>query len=63
MLPADGPAQVYKRGNGWFVRSDDELETALKQIGSADLPSMQRNSYELAQEILDYKVLAERVLR
>jgi 1,2-diacylglycerol 3-alpha-glucosyltransferase len=60
----DVPAhEVYQRDNGWFVRSDDELELALRALGAADLPAMQANSYALAKEILDYRVLAERVLR
>jgi glycosyltransferase involved in cell wall biosynthesis len=60
----DVPAhRVYQTGNGWFVSSRAELVAALREVVTADLAGMQANSFKIAQEMLDYSVLAERILR
>lgn len=60
----DYPAhRVYWRENGWLVRDDEMLAKAFAEAGSADLAAMQANSVRIAREMLDYAVLAERVLR
>lgn len=55
--------RIYQRDNGWFISGDEGLERALAELAAAPLPAMQANSYAVAKEMLDYKVLAERVLR
>ena len=64
VILADVPAhQVYKRENGWFVRSEVELANALSEVARADIPAMQKNSECLAREMLDYRVLANRIIQ
>lgn len=60
----DAPAhKVYQRGNGWFIGGDQSLSAALGELATADLAAMQANSERLARELLDYSILADRVLR
>ncbi|PWG02098.1 glycosyltransferase family 4 protein [Sphingosinicella humi] len=60
----DVPAHVpYQRENGWFVSDQAGLVAAMREASSADLISMQTNSRQLAMDMLDYSVLAERILR
>jgi hypothetical protein len=59
----DVPAHaVYHRNNGWLVQGNDNLAAALSQLNTADLENMKLNSYRVAKELLDYTVLAKRVL-
>ncbi len=55
--------EIYKRQNGWFVQSQRDLEAALREVPHADLGAYSENSYRLACEMLDYSVLAQRILR
>ena len=55
--------RIYRRANGWFLGQEGDLGRALSELSAADLPAMRANSYAVAREMLDYKVLAERVLR
>lgn len=55
--------RIYRRDNGWFLGREHELARIFAALPQADLPAMQAKSYELARAILDYRVLAERVLR
>jgi hypothetical protein len=55
--------RIYQRDNGWFIAGEEGLGRALAELATAPLPAMQANSYAVAKEMLDYKVLAERVLR
>jgi len=59
----DVPAhKVYFRNNGWPVTSQDTLERAIAEVATADLETMQENSFKIATEMLDYAKLAQRVL-
>jgi len=59
----DVPAHaVYHKNNGWLVKDNQSLVAAMHEAGSADLRSMQERSYQIACELLDYSLLAERVL-
>jgi hypothetical protein len=60
----DVPAHLpYQRDNGWFVTDQAGLIAALREASSANLDAMKANSLQIAREILDYSVLAERILR
>ena len=60
-VPSHAP---FVRGNGWLVRSESELREALQCISQdpARLASMSLRSLEIARELLDYRVLGDRVL-
>lgn len=55
--------KVYHRENGWLINQDTDLTTIFRQLFNADLPKLGRNSYKIAQQLLDYSNTAERVLR
>jgi 1,2-diacylglycerol 3-alpha-glucosyltransferase len=60
----DVPAhQVYKGDNGWLLGGSMTLSAVLREVGTADLSAMQRNSYLLACEMLDYRKLSRRILQ
>lgn len=60
----DDPAHApYIRDNGWLIRTEEDIERALTAAQSANLPLMGSRSRELAVEMIDYRNLAERVLR
>jgi 1,2-diacylglycerol 3-alpha-glucosyltransferase len=54
---------VYHQDNGWLLNSNTDIETTLRALPTADLLQMKISSYRLACEMLDYKELANRVLR
>lgn len=54
--------QFYLRDNGWLVSDRQPLELILEKLVNSDLSAMQRNSFELAKEWLDYSVLSRRIL-
>lgn len=51
---------IYLKGNGFYVRNAADIAGVLRLIerGEIDLPSMTKASFDLAQDILDYKMLA-----
>lgn len=55
----------YVRGNGYFVSSCDDYVQVLRALANdkKSLASMSDESYSLAYEFLDYKVLANRLYR
>lgn len=53
----------YRQGNGWFVGDEAALVEALRAVPEADLPTMQARSLEFARRVLDYRAMAERMLR
>jgi len=55
----------YIRDNGYFVSNSDDYVRVFETLGSdkKNLASMSDNSYSLAYELLDYKVLAKRLYR
>lgn len=62
----DVPAHaVYYRENGWLIGPNRSLLSVLSDISTKnpDLARMQATSFEVAKSMLDYAVLAERVLR
>jgi 1,2-diacylglycerol 3-alpha-glucosyltransferase len=54
--------QIYMNDNGWLIGCDRMIIDILNNIPNFNLPKMQQNSYELALNHLDYRVLALRVL-
>lgn len=56
---------IYMRGNGWLLNSEFSLKQAFTQVSECSnaLSKMGGASYEIAREMLDYKVLAQRVLK
>lgn len=54
---------LYINQNGWLINTSLELTSILSSINCTDLEEMKINSYELAKKILDYKILAKRILR
>lgn len=57
---AHGP---YVDGNGWLIRTEDDIAAALTAAATADLPVLGNRSKEIALRMLDYSQLARRVLR
>jgi hypothetical protein len=57
--------QPFIRGNGWLINKDMTLDMALESIACnpAQLKQMSAASYAIAQELLDYKILASRLYR
>jgi 1,2-diacylglycerol 3-alpha-glucosyltransferase len=55
----------FFNSNGWLVSDQTSLEKAFIEIdnGTVDLKSMSIASYNIAKKVLDYKILAKRVLR
>jgi 1,2-diacylglycerol 3-alpha-glucosyltransferase len=61
---ADVPAhRAYFNKNGWLVRNQEELYGAFMAASSQDISDMKLRSYQTALEMLDYKKLANRVLK
>ena len=52
----------YKRDVGWFISDGAELADVFAGLKEADLERLARNAHTLASEMLDYRLLAERVL-
>lgn len=59
-LPAHLP---YVQDRGWLIESDDHLREAIRGAAEADIDKMKHASVALARKMLDYSVLAERVLK
>lgn len=57
--------EIYTKDNGWIVTDVEDIERVLAEIssGAADLEGKKLISKKLASEMLDYSVLAQRVLR
>lgn len=57
--------QPYIRGNGWLLNKDMTLDMALESIARnpAQLKHMSTASSAIAQELLDYRMLASRLYR
>lgn len=57
--------EVYTDGNGWLVNTDEDLRRVFEEIseGKVDLSEMKDKSKKLAESILDYSILARRVLQ
>jgi 1,2-diacylglycerol 3-alpha-glucosyltransferase len=55
---------IYTQDNGWLVNNQQELAVVLEEIssGAADLSAMAAESEKRAKEMLDYTVLAQRIL-
>lgn len=59
----DVPAHsVYYKSNGWLIKTPSELITVFKEIPASDVEAMKNISYSIAREMLDYRVLANRIL-
>lgn len=54
---------LYINQNGWLINESSEISSILSSLNSAEIEKMKFNSYILAKKILDYKVLALRVLK
>ncbi len=54
--------RIYDSGIGWLMKSPGDLEHVFAMAASSDLKSMQERAYAQACALLDYKVLAQRVL-
>jgi len=56
---------IYTKNNGWVVNDVEDIEKVLTEIssGAADLERKSLASKKLASDMLDYSVLAQRVLR
>lgn len=59
----DCPAhEVYKNRNGWFISDQAGLEAAIRALPEVNLAELKLNSLAVAKRILDYSILAQRVL-
>jgi hypothetical protein len=54
----------YMKNNGWLIKADMGVKEIFYDVSrrASDLPVMQDASYLIAQEMLDYSVLANRIL-
>lgn len=62
----DVPSHVpYLEGNGWRLRAPQDLATALRAVASnpAALTAMSARSLDIARRLLDYRELANRLLK
>jgi 1,2-diacylglycerol 3-alpha-glucosyltransferase len=60
----DTPAHhVYIDGNGWLVSDEPTMRQSFSAACATDLKIMQERSIAFARRMLDYRVLAKRVLR
>ena len=57
--------QPYVSGNGYFIRNEEEITACLENIAEHPelLPALKRRSFEIAQNILDYEKLADRIFQ
>lgn len=57
--------EPYLKDNGYFVRSTEDIVNVFEDISNnqENLKSMKQASYMLAKDILDYKILAQRLYR
>lgn len=57
--------EIYTKNNGWMVSDLQDLEQVFEEIssGAADLNAMKNMSENLAKNMLDYSVLARRILQ
>lgn len=58
-LPAHA---AYINGNGWLVSSDYDLQQAIQGAAEVDISKMKSASITLARKMLDYSILAQRIL-
>ena len=52
----------YVRTNGWLIGRDGSLNSIFASLSKADLDTMKSQSFGFAKAILDYKILAQRIL-
>ncbi len=65
VMLADYPShRPFVDGNGWMIRDEAELASALHELAENPqiLMALSCRSYEIAKKLLDYRVLAQRVL-
>lgn len=59
--------EPFVKNNGWYVTNQKDLENALSKSINAfengQLEIMKQNSLKIAKELLDYEILAKRILR
>lgn len=55
--------RMYVDQNGWLIGRDGTLTEIINHVRHADLEEMKNASFKFAQDHLDYKILAERILR
>ncbi|MNY24447.1 Glycosyl transferases group 1 [compost metagenome] len=59
----DVPAHsVYFKKNGWLIKEQRDLERIFDELPFSDFEEMKERSFAIAKEMLDYRVLARRVL-
>ncbi len=56
--------EIYAKKNGWLVNNEKDIQSILKDIseGNVSLEDMKNESKKIATEMLDYSVLAQRIL-
>jgi 1,2-diacylglycerol 3-alpha-glucosyltransferase len=60
----DVPAHhAYANANGWLIKTDEDLQVAMRQAMEQDILAMGVRSHQKALEMLDYRKLANRVLK
>ncbi len=54
----------YLKGNGWLINKNNSLTNIFKDVSKrkVELAKMQEISYKIAKDMLDYSILAKRVL-
>ncbi len=55
--------QVYLQNNGWLINNQRPLEQILAQVEAANLDAMKEQSFKIAEQLLNYRTLAKRVLQ
>ena len=60
----DVPAhRAYDQGIGWLISDKQSLDDVFRAASNADLTLIGAKSYNVAQSMLDYRVLSQRILR
>jgi len=54
--------RMYVDQNGWLVGRDGSLTDIINRVGRVDIEKMKNASFKFAQDHLDYKILAKRIL-
>lgn len=55
--------QPFVNGNGWLIRQDTPILDIFNQLTVLNVDDMKKISEQISMDILDYKKMAERVLR
>ena len=55
--------ELYLNGNGWFVKTVDDMKRVFEEVREdpSSLSQMRANSLKIAMEMLDYRLLAARL--